>query len=78
MNILAAATSTAEHVALPLQFEIISMVVLTLILVADVLMIFKRPHIPSAKESTLWVVAEVLTLGVDDCVVVAAAKTQSD
>ena len=56
MNIFAAATSTAEHVALPLQFEIISMVVLTLILIADVLMIFKRPHIPSAKESTLWVV----------------------
>ena len=56
MNIFAAATSTAEHVALPLQFEIISMVVLTLILIADVLMIFKRPHIPSAKESTAWVV----------------------
>mgnify|MGYP000322961015 CR=1 FL=1 len=36
-------------------FEIISMVVITGILLADVLMIFKRPHIPSAKESTLWV-----------------------
>ena len=36
-------------------FEIVSMVVLTLILLADVLLIFKRPHIPSAKESTLWV-----------------------
>ena len=38
-----------------MTFEIISMVVLTLILLADVLLIFKRPHIPSAKESTLWV-----------------------
>lgn len=36
-------------------FQIVSMVVLTLILLADVLLIFKRPHIPSAKESTLWV-----------------------
>ena len=38
-----------------LSFEIISMVVLTGILLADVLLIFKRPHVPSAKESTLWV-----------------------
>ena len=36
-------------------FEIISMVALTAILIADVLIIFKRPHIPSAKESALWV-----------------------
>ena len=39
-----------------LWFEIISMVVLVGILLADVLIIFKRPHIPSAKESTAWVV----------------------
>jgi tellurite resistance protein TerC len=38
-----------------LNFEIISMIVVTAILLADVLLIFKRPHIPSAKESTLWV-----------------------
>ena len=37
-------------------FEIISMVVVTAILIADVLIIFKRPHVPSAKESTIWVV----------------------
>ena len=36
-------------------FEIISMVALTAILLADVLIIFKRPHVPSAKESALWV-----------------------
>ncbi len=39
-----------------LNFEIISMVVVTAILLLDVLLIFKRPHVPSAKESTLWVV----------------------
>jgi tellurite resistance protein TerC len=44
------------HAALPVWFEIGSMVILTLILIADVLIIFKRPHIPSAKESTAWVV----------------------
>lgn len=36
-------------------FEIISMVVITGILLADILIIFKRPHIPSAKESAVWV-----------------------
>jgi tellurite resistance protein TerC len=41
---------------LPLWFEIGSLVGLTLILVADLLIILKRPHIPSTKESTLWVV----------------------
>lgn len=39
-----------------LWFEIISMVILVSILIADLLIIFKRPHIPSAKESTAWVV----------------------
>jgi tellurite resistance protein TerC len=36
-------------------FEIISMVIITGILIADVLMIFKRPHVPSARESALWI-----------------------
>ncbi|WP_232531667.1 TerC/Alx family metal homeostasis membrane protein [Microbacterium halophytorum] len=40
---------------IPLAFEIISLVVLTLILVGDLLLIIKRPHIPSTKESGLWV-----------------------
>ena len=31
------------------------MVVLLLILAFDLLIVFKRPHIPSPKESTLWV-----------------------
>src|SRR6195952_3459047 len=42
--------------ALPLWFEITSLVVLTLILIGDLLLVLKRPHIPSMKESTLWVV----------------------
>ncbi|MET0860760.1 MAG: TerC family protein [Microbacterium sp.] len=41
---------------LPLWFEIGSLVGLTLILVADLLLILKRPHIPSTRESTLWVI----------------------
>ena len=39
-----------------LSFELIAMGVITLILVLDILLIFKRPHIPSAKESTLFIV----------------------
>jgi tellurite resistance protein TerC len=41
---------------LPLWFEIGSLVVLTTILIADLLIILRRPHIPSTRESTLWVV----------------------
>ncbi|KQT72714.1 TerC family protein [Microbacterium sp. Leaf436] len=37
-------------------FQTVTLVVLVLILVADLLIILKRPHIPAAKESTLWVV----------------------
>lgn len=40
---------------IPVWFEITSLVVLTLILVGDLLLILKRPHIPSTKESALWV-----------------------
>lgn len=36
-------------------FEVFSMVVITGILLADLLIVFKRPHIPSTKESSLWV-----------------------
>ncbi|WP_309064468.1 TerC/Alx family metal homeostasis membrane protein [Microbacterium sp.] len=41
---------------IPIWFEITSMIVLTVILIADLLLIKLRPHIPSTKESTLWVV----------------------
>jgi tellurite resistance protein TerC len=43
------------ELALPLPFEIGSLVVLTLVLVADLLIVFKRPHVPSIKEASLWV-----------------------
>jgi tellurite resistance protein TerC len=42
--------------ALPLWFEIGSLVLLTGILIADLLIVFKRPHVPSIREATLWVV----------------------
>ena len=40
---------------LPVWFEIGSLVILTLILVADLLLVLRRPHVPSFRESTLWV-----------------------
>ncbi|MBL3698174.1 TerC family protein [Leucobacter luti] len=40
---------------LPLWFEIGSMVVLVAILVIDLLLIIKRPHVPSMREASLWV-----------------------
>ncbi|GAA1753410.1 TerC/Alx family metal homeostasis membrane protein [Agromyces humatus] len=45
---------------LPVWFEVGSLVVLTLILIADLLLVIKRPHIPSFRESTLWVVFYVV------------------
>lgn len=36
-------------------FEIVSMAVLAVLIIADLLLIYSRPHIPSNKESTLWV-----------------------
>jgi len=43
------------ELALPLWFEIGSLVVLTLVLVADLLIVYKRPHVPSMREASLWV-----------------------
>ena len=40
---------------LPLWFEIATFVGLSLLLLADLLIVAKRPHEPSMKESTLWV-----------------------
>lgn len=40
---------------IPLWFEITSFIVLTIVLIADLTLIRLRPHIPSTKESTLWV-----------------------
>jgi tellurite resistance protein TerC len=43
------------ELALPLWFEVGSFVVLLLVLAFDLLIVFKRPHIPGPKESALWV-----------------------
>lgn len=40
---------------LPLPFEISSIVVLLLIVIGDLLLAYKRPHIPTTRESSLWV-----------------------
>jgi tellurite resistance protein TerC len=40
---------------LPAPFEIGSLVVLVLILVADLVLAYRRPHVPSTRESALWV-----------------------
>ncbi|WP_354570033.1 TerC family protein [Glaciihabitans sp. UYNi722] len=40
---------------LPLWFEITSIAVLLLIVIADLVLAYKRPHIPSTRESSLWV-----------------------
>ena len=40
---------------IPVWFEITSLVVLVVILIADLMLIKLRPHIPSTKESSLWV-----------------------
>ncbi|MHA6667511.1 TerC family protein [Homoserinimonas sp. A447] len=40
---------------LPVWFEITSLIVLSLIIVFDLIIAYKRPHIPSVKESSLWI-----------------------
>lgn len=40
---------------IPLWFEITALTVLVLVLIGDLLLVRLRPHIPSTKESSLWV-----------------------
>jgi tellurite resistance protein TerC len=40
---------------IPVWFEITALVVLVIILIGDLLLVRLRPHIPSTKESSLWV-----------------------
>ena len=44
-----------ETLALPAWFEISSFVILLLILAVDLIIAYRRPHIPSTRESALWV-----------------------
>jgi len=43
------------HLELPLWFEIGTYVALALILTFDIVLAFRRPHIPSTRESALWI-----------------------
>jgi len=47
--------ATSVEGDLPDLFEIGSLVILTLVLVADLLIVYKRPHVPSLREASLWV-----------------------
>lgn len=40
---------------IPVWFEVSSLVVLSIIIVADLVIAFRRPHIPTPRESGLWV-----------------------
>jgi tellurite resistance protein TerC len=40
--------------ALPLAFELTTIIVLVGILIADLLYVLWRPHVPSMREATLW------------------------
>jgi tellurite resistance protein TerC len=46
---------SATESPLPPLFEIVSLVVLVVILVADLILAYRRPHVPSTRESALWV-----------------------
>ncbi len=43
------------ELSIPVWFEVGSLVVLSLIIVADLVLAYRRPHIPSVRESSLWV-----------------------
>ena len=43
------------HLQIPLWFEIGTYVALALILTADVVIAYRRPHVPSTRESALWI-----------------------
>jgi tellurite resistance protein TerC len=43
------------ELVLPLWFEIAAFVGLTAILITDLVLVYRRPHIPSTRESSLWV-----------------------
>jgi tellurite resistance protein TerC len=43
------------ELALPIWFEVTTFIVLSGIIVADLVLAYRRPHIPSTRESALWV-----------------------
>lgn len=55
LSFLLEAAAKTDEAPLPAWFEITSFVVLLLILAIDLFLAYKRPHIPSTRESALWV-----------------------
>ena len=57
LTLLTAASPEAptEGTVIPVWFEVTSLVVVVLILAFDLILAYKRPHIPSTRESGLWV-----------------------
>jgi len=49
------AALAAPSAPLPAAFEIGSLIVLVVILIADLVLAYRRPHVPSTRESALWV-----------------------
>jgi len=39
----------------PVSFEIVSLVVILLVLAVDIVLAYRRPHVPSTRESAMWV-----------------------
>jgi len=48
------------HLELPLAFEATSLVLIVAVIVADLVHAYLRPHVPSTKESSLWVALYVV------------------
>ena len=57
LTLLTAASPEAptEGTIIPVWFEVTSLIVVILILAVDLILAYKRPHIPSTRESGLWV-----------------------
>ena len=53
--VLSPYASVHTEAGLPAWFTITSFVVLLLILIADLVMAYRRPHVPTTRESALWV-----------------------
>nr|WP_274638187.1 TerC/Alx family metal homeostasis membrane protein [Microbacterium bovistercoris] len=62
---------------IPVWFEVTALIVLVLILAADLLIILKRPHIPSMREASLWV-AFYVALALIFAVIMFAVTGSSD
>jgi tellurite resistance protein TerC len=67
----------SSEIALPLWFEAGTFVVLGLLLIVDLLIVTRRPHAPSMKEATLWVIFYVSLAVAFGFLLVPVAGTQA-